>query len=269
MTILGNKKGNITAAFGAELLLKGTTSIPNLLLLYYKKMGITESEMMLLIMLFHFREDMKDYYPSAARLAENMTMDEYKIRNDLVSLMEKQLLAITQKFNHDTNSVHNAYDFTPLYERISELWACDEMLALQLAQKALKEQEELKVQDNNLHDMDLAKVYKAFEQEFGRLLSPMEIDQIRDWLEENPNPEIVLEGLKTSVLQGKRSFKYIDSILFEWKKKGIKTINEVEELQESFMNSRNKRNVNNKAPKGEANKSKPGKDLNALFFHRG
>jgi DNA replication protein len=269
MTILGSKKGNITATFGSELIMQGSTSIPNLLLKYYKKLRITESEMMVLIMLIHFRESYRDFYPSATRLAEMMTQDEYIIRTDLALLMEKQLLALTEYFNFETNSVHSTYDFAPLFERISEFWACDEMIALQKVQEILKDRDISRQKENQAKDLDLAKVYKTFEQEFGRLLSPMEIDQIRDWLANTPSVEVLLKALKTSVLQGKRSFKYMDSILFEWKKKGIQSLSDIEESEEKYMQNKNKRKPAPKVPTNNDKNSSEDTDLDLLFIHRG
>lgn len=69
-----------------------------------------------------------------------------------------------------------------------------------------------------------------FEQEFGRLLSPMEISQIVQWIDVDKYTEdIITEALRRAVLLGKHNFKYIDTILLGWKKASYKTLQEIQE----------------------------------------
>jgi DnaD/phage-associated family protein len=74
---------------------------------------------------------------------------------------------------------------------------------------------------------------KSFEQEMGRPLSPLEYDQIIQWEKDMP-PPLVEEALKRAVLMGKRNFKYINSILNEWRLNNIMTMIQVQEYDENF-----------------------------------
>lgn len=78
-----------------------------------------------------------------------------------------------------------------------------------------------------------ANTIKSFEQEFGRPLSPLEYEQIVQWEKDMPLP-LVEEALKRAVLMGKRNFKYINSILNEWRVNNIMTIIQVQEYDEKF-----------------------------------
>ena len=63
-------------------------------------------------------------------------------------------------------------------------------------------------------------IYKLFEQEFGRLLSPMEYETIGMWFDQDKHSSALIRlALKEAVLSQKLSLRYIDRILFEWKKK--------------------------------------------------
>src|SRR5690606_14486161 len=74
-----------------------------------------------------------------------------------------------------------------------------------------------------------------FEQEFGRPLSPFEIETVNAWLDEDLlAPSLIKAALRESVLMGKLNFKYIDRILREWKKKGIQTVEQAREESKSF-----------------------------------
>ena len=78
-------------------------------------------------------------------------------------------------------------------------------------------------------------IFSLFEQEFGRFLSPMECESITMWLDEDGHSvEIIRAALKEAVLAQKISLRYIDRILFEWKKKNVKTMSDVERQTKSF-----------------------------------
>lgn len=85
------KKGNITASFGNDLVSQGYTSIPNLVLKYYSKIGVTDSEMMLIIQLLRLKSFDNKPFPSLDQLAECMTGDSFKLKSDLAGLIEKKL----------------------------------------------------------------------------------------------------------------------------------------------------------------------------------
>ena len=95
-------------------------------------------------------------------------------------------------------------------------------------------EEENKKQDNDL--------FSTFEKEFGRSLSPMEYEIINSWLESKIDKELILSALKEAVFNGVNNLRYIDKILFEWNKKGIKKASDVkqsikkeeEEKQENY-----------------------------------
>src|SRR5699024_2858116 len=77
--------------------------------------------------------------------------------------------------------------------------------------------------------------FLLFEQEFGRPLSPFEIETITVWLDEDViQPALIKAGLRESVLMGKLNFRYIDRILREWQKKGIKYVEEARETSKPY-----------------------------------
>ena len=72
------------------------------------------------------------------------------------------------------------------------------------------------------------KIYDAFEREFVRTLSPMEYEVINGWLDSKYSEELILGALKEAVYNGATNLKYIDKILYEWHKKGYKTMDDIE-----------------------------------------
>lgn len=70
-------------------------------------------------------------------------------------------------------------------------------------------------------------IYSKFESEFGRTLSPMDYEVIKAWLDKPFNEELILHALKEASYNGVKSLRYIDRILFEWSKSGIKNIEDI------------------------------------------
>ena len=75
-------------------------------------------------------------------------------------------------------------------------------------------------------------VFSFIEKEFGRTISPVETEIIKSWLQNGSSDEIVKEAVKEATFNGVSNLRYIDKILFEWQKKGIKTAKDVEKNRE-------------------------------------
>ena len=59
-------------------------------------------------------------------------------------------------------------------------------------------------------------VYDTFQQEFGRLLTPIEKNIILEW-QSSFKGDTILFALKEAVFSGAVSFRYINKILEKWK----------------------------------------------------
>ena len=70
-------------------------------------------------------------------------------------------------------------------------------------------------------------IFSAFEKEFGRTLSGMDYEIIKAWLDKGFSEELILGALNEASYNGVTSLRYIDKILFEWNKKGFKTMDDV------------------------------------------
>lgn len=65
-------------------------------------------------------------------------------------------------------------------------------------------------------------IFKEFESEFGRDLSPTEYKVIEEWLNKGIKEELIKDALKEAVLSGVTTLRYIDAIIKEWMKNGGK-----------------------------------------------
>ena len=75
---------------------------------------------------------------------------------------------------------------------------------------------------NTKNEENNTDIYSKFESEFGRSLSPIEYETINRWLENGVSEEIITSALKEAVINGASNLRYIDKIIYEWTKKGIR-----------------------------------------------
>lgn len=75
-------------------------------------------------------------------------------------------------------------------------------------------------------------IYAIFEKEFGRTLSTMDFEIINAWIENGFSEELILEALKEAVYNGAPNLRYIDKVLYEWDRKGIKEPKDVKKAME-------------------------------------
>ncbi len=92
-------------------------------------------------------------------------------------------------------------------------------------------------------------IFKVFESELGRTISSMELELINGWLMAGTPEEIILGALREAVYNGVTSFRYIDKIIYEWEKKGFKTMDDVN----NYLESNRKDKKSNKLRKEEEN----------------
>lgn len=193
-----------------EWLSGGNVSIPKYLINHYAELGLTEEEFMLILHVYTFIES-GNSFPTPSELSAKMSVSTEKCTNVLRYLLKKGFIGIKEEF--DVNHIlYEKYTLEPLWEKIATLFLTQQM-------KEEKEKEER--EEENL--------YTIFEQEFGRPLSPFECESLGMWIDQDHHDPIIIKAaLREAVLSGKLNFRYIDRILFDWKKKGIKTIEQAQ-----------------------------------------
>ncbi len=188
-----------------ELLKSINYQISKELLFNYKKLNITDSELIVLIYLIN--QSNNTYNPK--QIGNDLKLDLNNVLELINSLCEKNIIKIEmKKINNIRSEVIN---LDSLYEKIAFV---------------LTEVEEKN--DSNL--------YGVFETEFGRTLSPMEFEIINGWVDNGYTEELIKLALKEATYNGVSNLRYIDKIIYEWSKKGIKTKEDVENNRKQFKN---------------------------------
>ncbi|WP_338470061.1 DnaD domain-containing protein [Niallia sp. XMNu-256] len=184
---------------------EGQITIPSALLSQYKNMRLNEEELVLLLQLIS-HIDKGNEFPTPVELSSSMTISVSECSDLLRRLIQKGMIEINEG---STGGIRfEKYSLDPLWEKLIDSFLMDE------------KQKEL--QANKNEELNL---YTCFEQEFGRPLSPFECESLSMWLDDDHHdPVLIKSALREAVISGKLNFRYIDRILFDWKRNGIKTI---------------------------------------------
>ena len=181
-------------------------TVPRYVLSYAKELGL---DMDSLILLIYFLNKPNKSIFDYKKIIEDINFTEKELLNALSTLKDKNILLILMEKN-DSGVLEEQVDISLFYEIIFS--------------KILNKE----TKDNNEKDL-----YDNFEKEFGRTLSPMEYEIINSWKEQKISNELILSALKEAVFNGVNNLRYIDKILYEWNKKGIKKPTDVIEKQKA------------------------------------
>lgn len=192
-----------------EVLKNNNYQIRKELLFNYKNLNITDSEFIVLIYLINQTSDI--YNPK--QISNDLKLSLNDVLELINSLVEKGIIKIDlKKINNIRTEV---IDLESLYEKI----------AFSLDPKEDKKE---------------SNIYDVFETEFGRTLSPMEYEIITGWLDSGYTEELIILALKEATYNGVSNLRYIDKIIYEWGKKGIKTKEDVEKNRKQFKSTEKK-----------------------------
>ena len=201
-----------------KILMDRPLVIPRIIINNYKKLNITEEELIILIFIIDYGVDL-EYNPSI--FVQELNIDKYKVLELINSLKEKNILTILIK--KENKKVSSEYiSLQPLYDKIMNI-----------------------VMDNKEKKIEIDEnIYSIFENELGRTLSPLEYEKIKEMVT-SYGQELVVEALKEAVYNRANNLRYIETILSEWNKKGYKSKADILKDRENY---RKKKTDNIKLP---------------------
>lgn len=201
-----------------KILMDRPLVIPRIIINNYKKLNITEEELIILIFIIDYGVDL-EYNPSI--FVQELNIDKYKVLELINSLKEKNILTILIK--KENKKISSEYiSLQPLYDKIMNI-----------------------VMDNKEKQIEIDEnIYSIFENELGRTLSPLEYEKIKEMVT-SYGQELVVEALKEAVYNRANNLRYIETILSEWNKKGYKSKADILKDRENY---RKKKTDNIKLP---------------------
>lgn len=191
-----------------ELIKNNYITIPRVLLNQYRNLKMTEIDF--IIMMYFINQIDKEFNPAQISKDINISLEE--IMNSIEHLSSLNLLKIELKKIDGMR--HEFVNIDALYDKLLYLIINEEPIE----------------QPTN--------IFSIFETEFGRTLAPMEYEIINSWIDSGYQEELIIEALKEAVYNGVFKLNYIDKILYEWNKKGIKTKKDIEKNKIDFQSKR-------------------------------
>lgn len=196
-----------------ELIKNKDIVIPKLLFTNYKKIGLTDQE---LIFITYLLNTSTIFNPK--QISEELSLELGTIMEIIEKLSGKGIIKLeTKKIGNMRNEIIN---LEGLYDKLTF---------------SMLEEEKQEETPN---------IYSLFEKEFGRTLSPMEYEIIGAWIENGTTEETIKLALKEAVYNQANSLRYIDKIISEWNKKGIKTEEDVEKQRIAFKQKKEPQHKN-------------------------
>ena len=198
----------------------GFTTLQNGLIAYYSKLNISDAELLLIIQLEAFSQR-GESFPSNEKIAANTNLMVADVGNIIQRLIDRDYLTIEQvKDNQD--KIGNRYSLNKLYDAI------DQYIDQNVLIKDKKREKTVSVVDD-LDNNPLNYLSRKVEVEFGRYLSPIEREEIAQWLSvDHYTPEVIELALREAVLSQAYSLKYIDRVLLNWQRHNLKNVDEIE-----------------------------------------
>lgn len=176
--------------------------VSSLFIKNYRELNITDSEFVLLIYLLN-----SDHSFNPKQISKDLHFELSEIMDLINSLSEKGILKIEIVNKKVREEIINLDE---LYNKLG-------FIIINGKTKEIK-----------------SNIFDVFEKEFGRTLSPIDYEIISDWQKEFPD-ELILMALKEAVFNGVNHLRYIDKIIRDWSKKGIKTETDVMNERKKFQ----------------------------------
>lgn len=199
-----------------DLLQSKNVVVPLYLYKIYKKLNINLDEFFFLMYL--------------QNMGEKVLFDPNIIEKDL-GINLKEVMLLISKLT-DNNLIHldvikNEKGITEEYISLDNLYQKITLIIME--------------EVNNTDSSSSEEIFKVIESEFARTLSPIEYEIVKAWLDSGISEELIKEALRESTFNDVRNLRYIDKILYEWGKKGIKSASDVEKNRNIHKEKKNEK----------------------------
>lgn len=190
--------------------------IPLYLYKFIDKLNI-DAELFIILMYFYNEGEKFPFNPE--RINNDLGLDTIKLMEYITKLTEKKLISL-DVIKNDKGVMEEYINLKSFYEKL--------MLILM---------------DESNKSNETTNIFEKIEREFGRTLSPIEYELVKAWINANTPLDLIEEALKEASLNGVSNLRYMDKIIYEWTKKGIKTKKDVEKNRLDHKKSKQKEKV--------------------------
>ncbi len=185
-----------------DIFKQGHVVIPLFMLQHYKDLKLEVGEFLFLMYLYNLGNK---FIFDPSKFASDLNLDIKDVMNYIGTLSDKHFIRV-EVMKNEKGLMEEMVLMDDFYSKLS-LITMGEV--------------------NSVSSADNSNIYEVIEKEFGRTLSPMEYEIIRAWLDNDMSEELIQEAIKEATYNGVSNLRYIDKILYEWSKLGIKTAKDV------------------------------------------
>ena len=202
-----------------EMFKQGNMVIPMYFLKHYKEFKLTMEEFVFLMYLYNLGNK---FLFDPGKFGEDLNLEMMEVMTYVGNLTDKHFIRV-EVLKNEKGLMEDVVILDEFYNKLSMI-TIDEV--------------------NNTSNSDNSNIFEVIEKEFGRTLSPIEYEIIKAWLDGGFTEEIIREAIKEATLNNVSNLRYIDKILYEWGKAGIKTASDVEKNKKKRNETRNQQDEN-------------------------
>src|SRR5690606_36064799 len=107
-------------AFGMEA---GVVHVPSSLLTHYRKLGLSDTEVMLLLQLVTYKQLEHNDFPSMEQLEQRMGKAPGEVSSVIQRLMKDKWISIDMEWDERTGIQFESYNLAGMYERLAQCLA--------------------------------------------------------------------------------------------------------------------------------------------------
>lgn len=182
---------------------QGHLVIPLFILQSYKKFDL-EMESFVFLMYLYNLGNSSIFNPG--KFSEDLNMELTEVMGYIGTLTDKKLIRV-EVVKNEKGLMEEVVVLDDFYSKLSLIMMEDV---------------------NQVSKSENSNIFEIVEKEFGRTLSPIEYEIIKAWLDGGMSEELIKEAIKEATFNGVSNLRYIDKILYEWGKLGIKSVSDVE-----------------------------------------
>ena len=202
-----------------EIFKQGNMVIPLYLLQHFKDLKLKLEEFIFLMYLYNLGDN---FVFDPTKFSNDLNMTLVEVMSFIEVLTDKKFIRVESKKN-DKGIMEEFIIMDDFYSKLT-LITIDEV-------------------NKETNDASKSDIFEVRQKEFGRTISPIEYEIIKAWIESGINESVIKEAVKEATFNGVSNLRYIDKILYEWGKLGVKTVEDVEKNRMKHNNT-NKNQVN-------------------------
>ena len=202
-----------------EIFKQGNMVIPLYLLQHFKDLKLKLEEFIFLMYLYNLGDN---FVFDPTKFSNDLNMTLVEVMSFIEVLTDKKFIRVESKKN-DKGVMEEFIIMDDFYSKLT-LITIDEV-------------------NKETNDASKSDIFEVIQKEFGRTISPIEYEIIKAWIESGINESVIKEAVKEATFNGVSNLRYIDKILYEWGKLGVKTVEDVEKNRMK-RNNTNKNQVN-------------------------